>query len=472
MAKRKPKPKPSGPAKPPAAFLLRMRALLGETEFAAFEKALSVPVRRGLRLNCLKCRDIVAFCQTTGFVLSPAPFADEGFYITGGEANGRHPWHHAGVFYLQEPSAMSAVAALDPRPGQRILDLCAAPGGKSTQIAARLGGDGLLVANEIISGRAKILLSNLERFGVRNACVYNETPERLCTAFSGFFDAVLVDAPCSGEGMFRREPAAAADWTPQTPVACAKRQLLILENAKKALRPGGVLVYSTCTFAPEENESVVAAFLKENPVFSLETISHAFGRPARPDWADGEPSLVRARRIFSQDGGEGHFVARLRWRADVPSPESGGGMVSAQSARVGVPEEDLLRTFFAEQFDEPLYGMPHSTGEVLFLLPAESPVLPRGLHLLRAGVCAGRVKNGRFEPAHALYLAAADGACRRTVELSLADPRLAAFLHGEQIEAETADGYTAVLAAGHVVGFGKVSGGTLKNHYPRALRTL
>ncbi|ADU25613.1 RsmB/NOP family class I SAM-dependent RNA methyltransferase [Ethanoligenens harbinense] len=471
MAKRKARP-PVPQAVPPAAFLARMRGLLGEADFAAFEAAQTAPVRRGLRLNLLKCRDASAFARIAGFSLSPLPFSPEGFSVEGGDVSGRHPWHHAGVFYLQEPSAMSAVTALDPRPGQRVLDLCAAPGGKSTQIAARLGGQGLLVANEIVPGRAKILLSNLERFGVRNACVYNETPERLCAAFPGFFDAVLVDAPCSGEGMFRREPAAAAEWTPETPAACARRQRAILDWAKTALRPGGVLVYSTCTFAPEENECVVAAFLKENPDFSMEPIPCAFGRPARPDWGGGEPSLELARRIFPQDGGEGHFVARLRMGAGAAAgtarfhaQENGDGMDDAQA-------DVLLRAFFAEQFGEPPYGRPHAAGEVLFLLPEELPALPQGLRLLRAGVCAGRIKSGRFEPTHALYLAAAPGACRRAVDLPLGDARLAAFLHGEQIEADGAAGYIAVLAAGHAVGFGKASGGVLKNHYPRALRTL
>lgn len=468
MAKRKPKIKPVTPMQPPAAFLERMHTLLGETEFAAFEKALAAPVRRGLRLNWLKCRDAAAFCQTTGFALSPLPFAEEGYAVMSGDVSGRHPWHHAGVFYLQEPSAMSAVTALDPKPGEKILDLCAAPGGKSTQIAARMDGQGLLISNEIVPSRAKILLSNMERFGVRNACVYNETPERLCAAFAGFFDAVLVDAPCSGEGMFRREPAAAAEWTPETPAACAKRQRLILESARQALRPGGVLVYSTCTFAPEENEEVIDGFLKEHPDFLLEEISRTFGRPAWPSCAEEEPSLALARRILPQDGGEGHFVARLRRTGEGSSTTGEDAALFPASLEEQPPA--VLRAFFAEQFAEPLYGIPHAVGDVLFLLPEQLPALPRGLHLLRAGVCAGHVKTGRFEPAHALYLSAATEGCRQAVDLSLDDPRLTSFLHGEQIEAEQISGYAAVLAGGYAVGFGKASGGVLKNHYPRALR--
>lgn len=463
MARRK--TKASVPASPPAAFLERMRALLGETEFAAFEQAQAEPLRRGLRLNLLKCRGAAAFSQVSGFELASLPFAEEGFAVTGGAVSGRHPWHHAGLFYLQEPSAMSAVTALNPQPGQKILDLCAAPGGKSTQIAARLDGQGLLVSNEIVPNRAKILLSNLERFGVRNACVYNEMPERLCAAFSGFFDAVLVDAPCSGEGMFRREPEAAANWTPDTPLACAKRQRLILESAQMALRPGGTLVYSTCTFAPEENEQVVANFLKDHPDFSLEQIPFSFGRPAWPDCAGGEASLALARRILPQDGGEGHFVARLRRAGELPAME--------KSRDDPIDEgEALFQSFFTEQFTEPLYGKPHMAGEVLYLLPPSLPELPEGLHFLRAGVCAGRLKSGRFEPAHALYLAAQTGACHHVLNLPLGDPKLAAFLHGEAFGVDLESGYVSVLAEGYAVGFGKVSDGVLKNHYPRALRTV
>ena len=362
---------------------------------------------------------------------------------------------------------MSAVSALDPKPGWRVLDLCAAPGGKSTQIAARLQGKGLLVANEIVPSRAKILLSNLERFGVRNAAVFNEKPERLCEAFAGFFDAVLVDAPCSGEGMFRREPAAAANWTPELPAFCARRQRLILESAEKALRPGGVLVYSTCTFAPEENEGVIAAFLQAHPDFQIEPIQKAFGRAARPDWVKGAPAaLSLARRILPQDGGEGHFAARLR--KDGPQERSAASGMVRSAPDAPLPER--ARVFFDEQFSEPLCGLPVKKGEQWFLAPEELPEPTAGLRLLRAGVPAGREKAERFEPEHALYLAAVPGACKRALDLPLSDSRLAAFLHGEPVETALADGYAAVLAEGFAVGFGKVSGGVLKNHYPRALR--
>lgn len=452
----------------PAAFSARMRALLGESEYAAFCAAQQSPPRAGLRLNLLKCRDAAAFARETGFALVSLPFAEEGFALPAGQANGRHPWHHAGLFYLQEPSAMSAVSALDPRPGERVLDLCAAPGGKSTQIAARLGGKGVLVSNEVMPGRAAALLSNLERFGVCNAVVYNETPQRLCAAYEGWFDAVLVDAPCSGEGMFRREPAAARDWTENTPAACARRQTDILKQAARTVRPGGRLVYSTCTFAPEENEGVLAAFLRAHPHFSVSPITRAFGRPARPDWAgaDVPESLAHARRVLPQDGGEGHFVALLH-RADGAAHTMAAGDEHSPAA---LPEEAAV--FFAAQFAAQFAGVPALRGETLWLLPAALPAPPPGLRLLRAGLCAGWLKKGRFEPAHALYLAAAPGACLRALNLPLGDARLDAFLRGQTLETELTDGYAAVLAAGHAVGFGKVSDGVLKNHYPRALRLL
>lgn len=462
----------SGLCDAPPAFLSRMRALLGESDYAAFCAAWENPPRAGLRLNLLKCRDAAAFARETGFALSPLPFAEEGFALPAGQAGGRHPWHHAGLFYLQEPSAMSAVAALAPRPGERVLDLCAAPGGKSTQIAARLGGGGVLVSNEFSAARAGALLSNLERFGAANALVYHETPQRLCAAYEHWFDAVLVDAPCSGEGMFRREPAAARDWTENTPAACARRQTEILEHAARALRPGGRLVYSTCTFAPEENEGVLTAFLCAHADFSVVPIARAFGRPARPDWFPGAPqSIENARRVLPQDGGEGHFVALLRRAGEEKQAEQ----PPAETSAVPLPAE--AARFFEEQFAAPLAGLPCPAvpalrGETLWLLPGALPRPPAGLRLLRAGLCAGWVKKGRFEPAHALFLAGAPGVFRRPLNLPLADARLSAFLHGQTLETGLPDGYAAVLAAGHAVGFGKVSAGVLKNHYPRALRLL
>lgn len=464
----------------PEAFEKRMNTLLGDG-YGDFIEAYSKPPRKSLRVNLLKCAP-EHFKKITPFVLEPLPFAPEGFFVPE-EINGRHPWHHAGVFYFQEASAMSAVTALDPQPGERVLDLCAAPGGKSTQIAGRLKGQGLLVSNEIIPSRAKILLSNIERMGVRNAAVTCEQPERLCTALRGFFDRVLVDAPCSGEGMFRREPVALTEWRPELPEACANRQLAILQSAKKAVKGGGLLVYSTCTFSPEENEGVVDAFLKENPDFEIEEIPFDFGRPASPEWAGASSELAKARRILPQDGGEGHFVARLRRKNGTVA-----GNIPLFKAKADKVAKDAFFNFYQGQFAGEPYGQIAQIGENLLLLPPELPDFGAlRLHLLRAGVLAGRVTGAsiptrcaggketlRFEPEHALYMAAQGDEVLNRADLPLGSPQLGAFLHGEQIEAPegTSAGYGALLAEGFVTGFFKCSGSALKNHYPKGLRNL
>ena len=279
----------------PAAFLERMKRLLGN-EYADFLSSYERPRNTGLRLNPKKRADV------SQFITAPIAWEPNGFYQNTDTRPGLSALHEAGAYYLQEPSAMAPARRLNAQPGEVVLDLCAAPGGKSTQIAASMDGQGLLVCNEIHPKRARILSSNIERMGVGNALVLNEHPAKLAERFPEFFDRILVDAPCSGEGMFRKEDAAIADWSEETVAMCAARQSEILCSAAKMLKPGGRLVYSTCTFSPEENEGVITKFLKENPDFVLEDSKVDFGRP----------TLEYARRIFPMDGGEGHFAARLR----------------------------------------------------------------------------------------------------------------------------------------------------------------
>lgn len=449
----------------PADFLDRMKNLPG-FDFAAFLTSYEKPAFRGLRVNTLKC-PTEHFETVSPFPLKKALFAENGYYI-GSEVTGKHPWHHAGVFYLQEPSAMSAVTALDVSPGMKVLDLCAAPGGKSTQAAAMLQGSGLLVCNEIVSSRASILLSNIERCGVRNAIVTSEPPSKLCSRFVSYFDRVLVDAPCSGEGMFRRDPDAANEWSLASTEACAKRQLSILEDACTAVAPGGILVYSTCTFAPIENEGVVSKFLTLHPEFEIETIPVSFGRDASPEWADAEPALQSARRVFPMDGGEGHFVASLRKNCDSMPSASESNLKPASKENI-----QKFKEFYSSQFWDKPWGRLFQIGEKLYLMPEQLPNL-RGLNVLRAGVLAGFFKGSRFEPAHALYLAADAQKAVNTVNLSLNNTELAAFLHGETVEApaNSTKGWVSVKADGFIVGFGKISEGMVKNHYPKGLRNL
>lgn len=449
----------------PEEFKTRMKSLT-DFDFDEFIQSYEKPAFRGLRVNKLKCSP-EHFKEISPFGLKNIPFSKDGFYV-GSEITGRHPWHHAGVFYMQEPSAMSAVTALQVKPGMKVLDLCAAPGGKSTQIASCLMGQGLLISNEIVSSRASILLSNIERCGIRNTVVTCDTPAKICERFEGFFDRVLVDAPCSGEGMFRREPAAAREWNSASEAACAKRQSAIFETASRAVAEDGILVYSTCTFSPEENEGVVDSFLKSHDDFRIEAIDADFGRNGRSDWADASPELAQSRRVFPMDGGEGHFVARLK--------RISGGYTSYSKSTLKPADKEttaMFNDFFASQFDENIYGTIFQNKEKVFILPEGLPEL-RGIGILRAGVFAGTVKGKRFEPSHALYMAANLQSALNTADFSLSDSRLTAFLHGEPVEApqECVKGYVSVKAQGFVTGFGKISEGILKNHYPKGLRNL
>ena len=439
----------------PGSFLKAMQSLLGE-EYPAFLESRSRPAVRGLRRNPLKCGEQL-LRESLPFPIKPTPFSPLSFTFQAGEEGvGKLPSHHAGLFYVQEPSACSAVTVLDPQPEERVLDLCAAPGGKSTQIAGLLEGRGLLWSNELVKGRAQILLSNVERLGVRNAVVSSCHPQRLCESLQGFFDRVLVDAPCSGEGMFRRDPAAAAQWTPESPAACAQRQRAILDSAALAVKEGGVLVYSTCTFAKEENEDNVRWFLSAHPEFTLVPLEVSFGRPG----LEGLP----VRRIYPMDGGEGHFVAKFQRMGENVS--RGGRFDGFLSRR----EEPEARALFEELFACPWPGNAACFGDWLLLLPEGLPELS-GLGVLRAGVELAHRKGKRWEPSHAAFQAARKGGCRQAADFPWDDSRLAAFLRGEEIDWD-GKGYTAVCAGGVPLGFGKASGGRLKNHYPKGLRLL
>ncbi len=437
----------------PKEFMDRMKKMLG-AEYETFKQCMEQPHLRGIRRNSLKCSE-ETLCRGLNIGWSPVPFSELSSYLPAEyEHIGSHPLHHAGAFYVQEPSASSAVTALDPHPGEKVLDLCAAPGGKSTQIGALLQGEGLLWSNEIVKSRAAVLLSNIERMGIRNAVVSSCHPETLCQRFAGCFDKVLVDAPCSGEGMFRRDLQAVEEWSAAHVQSCAARQLAILDSASQAVREGGVLVYSTCTFSKEENEEVVSAFLKRHD-FQLEEIAQKFGRPAYGD-------VSAARRIFPMDGGEGHFVARMR--------KCSGKAASFEEISVSKPQafrqaQEVYRSIFGKEPDSQLLQV----GDKILLLPPKTPALS-GLGVLRAGVLLGIVKKDRVEPEHALFAAASKEDLLQTVDYSHDSPQIAAFLRGEELEAG-GSGYVGVCVDGVTLGFGKASGGRLKNRYPKGLRS-
>ncbi len=440
----------------------------------------SQPHRRGLRINPLKLP--VERAAELGFAMEPVPFSPLGYrLLDDDERPGKSPWHHAGAFYMQEPSAMSAVTALDPQPGERILDMCAAPGGKTTQIAALMQRRGLLLANEYVRSRANILVSNIERTGIGNAVVTSLHPDILAQRFGGYFDRVLVDAPCSGEGMFRREEAAVLEWSPEHVRTCAVRQRGILDSAANCVSEGGVLVYSTCTFAPEENELTVAAFLHDHPDFRLEEIPAQFGRPAmdadrlkafcraHPGNNEELPvpdNITFARRIFPCDGGEGHFVARMRRSGTQRTTGDTWESDAIDSAPAQIAE--LLNSCFNRMPS----GFVHSHGDSVYLLPCPYEVIS-GLPVVRAGILLGTVEKKRIEPHHALFMASEPDDCRSFLELDADSSELERFLHGEQLDVpDHLRGYTAVLCSGVIVGFGKASNGMLKNRYPKGLRSL
>ena len=442
----------------PTPFLQRMQRMLGP-EYPAFLRSYDRPRSVGLRFNPLKGADL----PRLSFGLTPVPWAPHGYFYDPATRPGLHPYHEAGVYYLQEPSAMAPAVLLDAQPGELVLDLCAAPGGKSTQIAAALQGQGLLVCNEINPGRAKILARNIERMGITNALVLQETPQRIAAAFPHCFDRVLVDAPCSGEGMFRKEAAASADWSEATVAHCAARQQEILDAAAVLLKAGGRLVYSTCTFAPAENEGAIAAFLRRHPDFALEAPGEAarFFAPGNPDWAEGQdPTLAKTCRLWPHElPCEGHFAAVLRYCGDAENAWQPVRSVQAPA---------VWRAFADECLPDAPEGVLISFGDTLYAAP---PVLPQleGLRVLRAGLELGQMRKGRFVPAHALALASRDAAacCR----LEPDDPRLAQYLEGQQIPAD-ARGWTLVFAGTYSIGWAKGSGGVLKNHFPKGLRHL
>lgn len=443
-------------------FLREMKEMLGG-EFDEFVSSYNFPHKRGIRINTLKFN--MEDHNRLGLNLTKCEFSPSGFYLNSEEGGiGNSPWHHAGAFYSQEPSAMSAVTILDPQPGERILDMCAAPGGKSTQIAAALNGRGLLWSNEYIHKRAQILLSNIERMGIRNCVVSNTRPDTLACSLSGVFDRVLVDAPCSGEGMFRRDSVAVSEWTPEHSAACAVRQLAILDSAAECVADGGILVYSTCTFSFCENEDVVAEFLDKHPEFSIVDSGVTFGRAGfnRSEKYD----LTLSRRIFPMDGGEGHFAAKLQ--------KCGDRINSSFTIKRGkaTDGEKSAAELFGQCFECEPYGNIVQIGDNCYIMPDDMPDTA-GLGVLRGGVMLGEIMRKRIEPAHALFMAAKSDECKRIVSLDPNSAELNAFLKGEEINiSDQFRGYTTVACENTVTGFGKCSGGRLKNKYPKGLRMM
>lgn len=432
----------------PAEFITRMNTRLGEI-FPAFLRSYGLPVRKAIRVNTLKISR-EEFMKTAPFALEPVPWEKNGFYVNEEKA-GAFTAHFAGLYYCQEPSAMCAAPLLAAQAGERVLDLCAAPGGKTTQLAQEMHGRGILVANEYDYDRAKILVQNVERLGVRNCVVVSADAGRLAAALPAFFDKILVDAPCSGEGMFKKEPAAVREWSEGNVRRCAVRQAEILDNAALMLRAGGKLVYSTCTFAEEEDEWQIAEFLKRHSDFSLSEMKKLL------------PHEVR---------GEGHFAAVLTKNGGTDTRlKEFSSKISGEARRAF---EDFARGFFAVPPAYNLHEARFSGGgdgkfSRLFALPAEMPALG-AVRCLRLGLELGCYDGSVFKPSHALAMSVRRGEVKRFVPLIEADAQR--FLRGETVESDLGNGWCVAGTGDFPLGIGKIVNGTVKNHLPKGLRKI
>ena len=432
----------------PDEFLASVRSQMAdENEYEAFLSSMERPSVQALRVNSLKPG---ALSATARFAQAPVPWEKDGFYTKPGLRPGATLYHAAGAFYIQDASAMAPVAALDPQPGDAVLDMCAAPGGKSSQIASRLKGLGMLVANEYVKKRAEILSGNLERLGVKNAAVTSASPEKF-EVLGPRFDRVLVDAPCSGEGMFRKDPEASAQWNPSLPSMCASRQAHILDSASSVLRPGGRLVYSTCTFNRTENEQTVEKFLARHPDFEPDDFS-------LPGIGTSQNGCLRLwpHRIR----GEGHFVCRLKRKGEykqAPVSNAGNDKRANEAARA-----------LAEECGIVLPGGSYRISGDYLLSDSGFSGMPKGVYVLSSGLLIGRMGKGYFEPAHALAMALApEKACRSA---ALSEKEALAYMQGEAIPWEGENGWTLVTYEGLSLGWGKVSQGQMKNRLPKGLR--
>jgi NOL1/NOP2/sun family putative RNA methylase len=455
----------------PPLFLDRMSSLMG-VDFDAFAAALELAPVSGLRVNTLKC-SVKDFAAQTPIPLGEKiPWCDSAFLLPPSEQSaGQHPYHRAGLYYLQDPSAMSPAELLAPQPGEKVLDLSAAPGGKTTHIAALMQGRGLLVANEIKDKRVGHLAQNVERWGAGNIVVTNETPERLADHLGPIFDRVLVDAPCSGEGMFRKDMGARADWSPEMILGCAARQYNILRVAARLVKPGGYLLYSTCTFAPEEDEGAVQSILDAFPDFSVAPLPLFDGFiPGQPGWLEAltgqqaESARAGAARLFPHRlAGEGHFACLLKRAEGENPPEE---REKAPRKR-DTPDLRFWREFAGATLNIDLAeDRLRVFGVRLYFIPEVTADFSR-LRVVHPGVWLGTFKKNRFEPAHPLALFLRRGEAKNTLDLPPESPELAAYLRGEPLESTGQPGWLVIAADGWPLGWGKRVQGVVKNHYPR-----
>ncbi len=449
----------------PEGFLIKMKGLLKE-EYEHFIKSFEEKKTQGLRINSLKI-NIDEFTNISPFTLDKIPWVNEGFYYSTEERPGKHPYHEAGLYYIQEPSAMAVGEIMDVKPGEKVLDLCAAPGGKTTHMAVKMKGHGLLVANEVNPKRARILSENVERMGITNVVVTNETPFRLAQRFLNYFDKVLVDAPCSGEGMFRKNPDTCMQWSEENVKKCVQKQMDILQNASAMLKPGGRLVYSTCTFSPEENEGVISKFLKHNPYFEIENINTFEGfDKGKIEWAEEKiDSIHKTIRIWPHKlQGEGHYIAVMK--------KLDGEEYKKFKYVKPLKDKKILKDYyrFAKEY---LLDIPKGNyilfGEQLYIIPEDILSLEK-LKILRPGWHLGTFKKNRFKPSHALAMSLNRNKVKYKWNLEGQSQEIISYLKGEVLKAEGKNGWYLIEVDGYSIGWGKLVNNLMKNHYPKGLR--
>ncbi len=446
----------------PEEFENRMKEMLGN-EYEAFRASYDEKKKTGIRVNTLKI-SVEDFKKRFPYELTPVAWCDTGFEAASDEKYGRSAFHDAGAFYMQEPSAMAvaaSIAGLCDLKGKKVLDLCAAPGGKSTQLASYMGGEGILVSNEINRERANILSSNIERCGVRNAVVLNETPEKIADTFEEYFDVVVVDAPCSGEGMFRKDETAIKEWSTENVKMCAERQKDILDEAVKTVAPGGYLVYSTCTFAPVEDEEQIKNFLGNYPEFEPAEV---------PNFKYFDCTLNGARLWPHKINGEGHFISILKKEGE--SKDSESGKKKKREDRADKRTSMLIEEFIKENLKGFKFDKDNTVcfKDAVYLLPEGFDKNLKGLKVVRPGIHLGDIKKDRFEPSHSLAMVLSPEECVRAAELD--EDEALKFRHGEEIRKDLENGWTLVSFMSVSLGWGKAVNGSLKNHYPKGLRIM
>lgn len=444
----------------PIEYTKKMQALLGD-EFGAYLESFSQGRYYGLRANTLKITPD-ELKRKLSFGLKPIPWCKEGFYYNGDDVRpSKSPYYNAGLFYIQEPSAMSTGALLPVEKGDRVLDLCAAPGGKSTQAAAKTCGEGVIVSNDISASRCKALLKNIEVCGIKNCIITNESPERLADKLPHFFNKIIVDAPCSGEGMFRKDEDAVKSWETHKTDFCQGLQREILHHADRLLAKDGIIAYSTCTFAPEENEGMLDEFIKKHPYYRVLEIDKSLGLDrGRPEWSSADKQFENAGRLWPHKvHGEGHFICLLQKTEGEPMLESYEREDEANKKDLG-DFYDFAKAYLNIDLSD-----KHLLAHNGKLLAVPLGLRLKGLRVMRSGIYLGDLKTKRFEPSQAFAMALKKEDAKLTVDFALDSPELMRYMRGESFNVDCNDGWALVCADGYPLGWGKVQKGRLKNKY-------